>query len=200
MRNKRISTTVMVRAALLGTIACVLMQLSLSLPIFPGFLELDVSDVPALIAVITTGPLTGLLVSLIKNLLDPIIFGTSTGGLGNFANFVIGTALVVPIGLIYQRRKNISSYLLGSVVGIVTMVVVASLTNYFILLPLYSLMFMPIENIILMANSVNSLVTDIPTLILFTIVPFNLLKGIVTVLLGYMLYTVLKPVLRHIAI
>ncbi|MCL1986807.1 MAG: ECF transporter S component [Firmicutes bacterium] len=200
MENKSMSTAIMVRAALLGAIGTVLMQLSTPLAIFPGFLTLDVSDLPALIAAITTGPLTALLATLIKNLLDPIIFGTNTGGIGNFANFIMGAALVVPIGFIYQRNKTAMGYLLGGAVGIVTMVIAAVLTNYFILLPLYTELFIPMEAILSMANAVNSNVTDVFTLIILAIVPFNILKGGIVVTIGYALYRALKPVLRQLQI
>jgi riboflavin transporter FmnP len=188
----------MVRSALLGAIAAVLMQFDLRLPIFPGFLGLDVSDLPALIGAVTTGPLSAVLISLVKNLLDPIIFGTNTGGIGNFANFVMGVALVVPIGIIYQKRKNLSGYIIGGAVGIVSLVITACIVNYFILLPLYSELFIPMDTIISIANAVNSNVTDVFTLLLFAIVPFNLLKGGITVILGYILYRVLKPVFNQL--
>ena len=196
--KKKISTAVMVRSALLGAIAAVLMQFDLRLPIFPGFLGLDVSDLPALIGAVTTGPLSAVLISLVKNLLDPIIFGTNTGGIGNFANFVMGVALVVPIGIIYQKRKNLSGYIIGGAVGIVSLVITACIVNYFILLPLYSELFIPMDTIISIANAVNSNVTDVFTLLLFAIVPFNLLKGGITVILGYILYRVLKPVFNQL--
>lgn len=199
MQNKKMPTVVMIRAALLGAIGSVLMQFELRLPIFPAFLSLDISDLPALIGAITSGPLVGLLSSLIKNLLNPILFGTNTGGVGNFANFVIGTALVVPIGFIYQKRKNVFGYLIGSAVGIVTMVSVAVIMNYFVLLPLYSEIFIPMDRILEIANAVNSNVTDVFTLVLFAIVPFNLLKGGITVTLGYGLFRALTPILKKIS-
>ena len=198
--NRKISTNVMVRAALLGAVAAVLMQLSIRLPIFPGFLSLDVSDMPAIIGAITTGPLTGLLTLLVKNILDPIIFGTNTGGIGNFADFVMGAALVLPIGLVYKRRKNASGYIIGSAAGIVLLLIVSSIVNYFILLPLYSEIFIPMETIISIANAINSNINSVPTLILYAMVPFNLLKGSITVALGYGLYRALQPVLKQMSI
>lgn len=192
MQIKKLSTVAMIRAALLGAIGSVLMQFELRLPIFPAFLALDISDLPALVGAITTGPLVGLLTSLIKNLLNPILFGTNTAGVGNFANFVIGTALVVPIGFIYQKHKNIIGYLIGSVIGMATMLIVAVIMNYFVLLPLYSELFIPMDRILEIANVVNSNVTDVFSLILFAIVPFNLLKGGLTIALGYAVFKALN--------
>lgn len=194
--KKRMSTVTMVRISLLGVMGFILMQFDLRLPIFPSFLALDVSDLPGLIGALVMGPVAGIFISLIKNLLD-FITGSNTGGIGQFANFVIGISLIVPIGFVYQRRKNIQGYLIGSAVGIVCMVIVASLMNYFVLLPLFSRLFMPMETILYVASNVNSNVTNVYTLIIFAIVPFNLLKGGLTVALGFVLHKVLvKHLLR----
>jgi riboflavin transporter FmnP len=198
--NKKITTIIMIRAAVLGAISAVLMQFSLRLPIFPGFLSLDVSDLPAVVGAFTTGPLTGLLTLLVKNLVDPIVFGTNTGGIGNLADFIMGVSLVVPIGLIYKKRGDTLGYIMGSAVGIVSLVIVSSLVNYFILLPLFSRIFMPMERIIEIANAVNSRVTDIPSLILFAIAPFNFVKGMAVVILGFVIYRALSPFLSRLKV
>ncbi|MCL1885059.1 MAG: ECF transporter S component [Defluviitaleaceae bacterium] len=186
--TKKITTTIMVRAALLGAIAAVLMQFGLRMPIFPGFLSLDIGDLPALIGAITTGPLTGLLTLLIKNLINPIIFGTNTGGIGNFADFVMGAALILPIGIIFKKRKDNLGYIIGSAAGLVCLTIVASIMNYFVLIPLFSRIFMPMERILELAYAVNSNVTSLSTLILFAIIPFNLLKGTAVLILGFIIY------------
>jgi len=190
---------IMIRASILGAIGAVLMQFSFRLPIFPGFLSMDISGLPALIGAITTGPLTGIAVSLVKNLLDPLIFGTNTGGIGNFANFIMDTALVVPIGLVYKRRKDNIGYLAGGAAGIASLAVVAAIVNYYILLPLFSRIFMPMETIIGIANAVNSNVQSVFTLILFAIIPFNLIKGGLVVLVGFLLYQALRPILTRLS-
>ncbi|MCL1863888.1 MAG: ECF transporter S component [Defluviitaleaceae bacterium] len=191
-------TVIMVRAAILGAIATVLWQLRVSLPIFPGFLSLDVSDVPALVGAITTGPLTGLLVLLIKNLLDPLIFGTNTGGIGNLADFIMGASLVVPIGFIFKKRSDTIGYMLGAATGIVSLVVISSIVNYLILIPLYSRIFIPLETIISISHAINHRVVDVYTLILFAFVPFNLLKGGIVVTLGFVLYRALSPIMASL--
>ena len=196
--NQKIATKVMVRSALLGAASTVLMQFNIRLPIFPGFLQLDIGDLPAVVGAITTGPLTGFLTILIKNLLDPLIFGTTTGGIGNFANFVMGVSLVLPLGLIFKKYKSNKGYLLGSVVGLISLVISASIMNYFVLLPLFTRIFMPMETIIYIANEVNSSVTNVPTLILFAIVPFNLLKGTLVLAVGYIIFRTLRPMLKKL--
>ena len=199
MKNRKITTNVLVRVALLAVIATVIKQFGIRLPIFPGFLQLDVSELPAVIGAVISGPFVGFLVVLLKNILDPIIFGTNTGGIGNFANFIMGVSLVVPFAIVYQKRKDAIGYLIASAVGIVSLVIVASLVNYFIMLPLFTRLFMPMETIIGIANAVNSNVTNVFTLILFAIVPFNIVKGLLTMILGFALYRVLRPMFKAIS-
>jgi len=199
MKSRRITTNVLVRVALLAVIATIIKQLGIRLPIFPGFLQLDVSELPAIIGAVTSGPLVGFLVVLLKNILDPIIFGTNTGGIGNFANFIMGISLVLPFAFVYQRRKDTIGYLIGTAVGVVSLVIVSSLVNYFIMLPLFTRLFMPMETIIGIANAVNSNVTSVFTLILFAIIPFNLVKGLLTMILGFLLYKGLQPMFRAIS-
>ena len=182
----QMTTSLMVKVALLATIGFVLMQFELRLPIFPRFLALDISDVPGLVGAVFLGPVAGVFISLLKNLLDLLLTGSSSGGIGQFANFVIGASLVVPIGIIYRKYSTLPGYLAGGAVGLTSMVIVACLMNYFILLPLYSRLFMPMETILEMANAVNSSVTNVRGLILLAIVPFNLLKGGITIFLGYL--------------
>ncbi|MCL2387126.1 MAG: ECF transporter S component [Defluviitaleaceae bacterium] len=199
MFEKR-SVKVMVRASLLGSISVILKQLNITLPIFPSFLDLDISDVPAIVGAITTGPLTGLLIVLIKNLIDPILFGTTTAGIGNLGNFVMGSALVVPIGIVFQKRRDSLGYLLGGVLGILCTVIAAVFMNYFVLLPLFDRFFIPMETIIAIAHAVNSNVTSKFTLIIFAIIPFNLLKATLVVAIGFLIYRALRPVMERLRV
>ena len=100
---------------------------------------------PALIASFAFGPLSGVGVCLIKNLIN--LFTTTTGGVGELSNFILGCMLVIPAGLIYKCKKNRKFALLGSLVGAVCMAGMSFLTNYFIVYPIYT-NFMPIEQII----------------------------------------------------
>jgi len=190
-----LSVGAMVRIALLSVIGFILMQLDLRLPIFPAFLALDAGDVPCVIGAVVMGPLAGVTISLIKNLLDLIIMGTTTGSIGELANFVIGSFLIVPIGLICKKNKDPRRYLIGCAAGLPFMVLAACLMNYFVLLPMYSRLLFPMEKIIEITSRVNVYVTDVRSLITFAILPFNLLKGALTVTLGYVLYRALRPVL-----
>jgi riboflavin transporter FmnP len=143
------------------------------------------------------GPLTGVLVELAKNLLH--LPATHTGGVGELANFIIGSAFVGTAGLIYKRTKTQRNAYLGMAAGTAAMTVLASLINYFFLIPFYiQVMGLPIEVIINMVHeSGNTLVNDQRSLILFVFVPFNLFKGIVISFIVALVYKRISPLLHR---
>ncbi|OPL09538.1 MAG: hypothetical protein AVO33_06910 [delta proteobacterium ML8_F1] len=183
----------MIKISLMGVISLIIMFFEISLPIFPSFLKIDLSDIPALITGFALGPLAGVLVELIKNLLH--LFRTSTGGIGELGNFLVGAAYVWPAAFYYKRHKSKKGALTGMAIGTLAMGVMGGLANYFILLPFYET-FMPIELIVDMAAAVNPYVVDLKTLIYYTIVPFNLIKGVLIALVTLPLYKKISRVLH----
>lgn len=171
--------------ALLAAVASILMFLNFALPIFPSFIKMDISDVPALIATFAIGPHAGVLVELIKNTIN--LTHTATGGVGELANFSIGCAFVVPAGLIYRRNKTRRGAVTGLAVGLFCMTFTASVANYYVLIPLYSY-FIPMETIIGMYRAVNPYANTLFKAILMSVVPFNLLKGTLVAVLTLSLY------------
>ncbi len=193
--KQKFKTEVITRIALMSVISYLLILMNVPLPMFPTFLKIDLSDVPSLLTAISMGPAAGMLVQLIKNLLHS--FSTSTGGVGEIANFAMGTALILPLSLIYKNKKDNIGYVVGAIIGIITMTVCAILMNIYILFPLYGkVMGLSIESIIAMGTEVNMLITDFKTFVIFALAPFNILKGTITVLVSWSLYKYIKPVLR----
>lgn len=186
-------THFMVKVSLLSVIAFVIMLMEFPIPMFPSFLMLDLSDLPALVAGFALGPVAGISVELIKNLLH--LVKTTSGGIGELANFLVGVALVAPAAWIYALKKDKRHALLGLVVGILCMGIMGALANYFILLPFYSKMF-PMEVIVGMAAKVNPAVNSLWTLILYTVLPFNLVKGAVISVVTLLLYKHISPLLH----
>lgn len=180
------STNALVKIALLSVIAYILMLIELPIPFFPPFLKIDLSDMPALIGTFALGPLAGIVIELIKNLLH-LITKTSTGGVGELANFLIGASLVIPAGIMYARSKKKTTALFGMLLGTVLMAFVGGLANYYIIIPFYAKM-MPIEKIIEWSAAANGAIKDLKTLIIYGIVPFNLLKGSVISILTILIY------------
>lgn len=188
----------LVKVGMLSAVAFLLQLLEFPLGIFPAFLQIDFSDVPALLAGFSLGPAAGVVVELIKNILHLILKNSGTGGVGELANFLIGSAIVIPAALIYKRKHSRKMAIYGLVTGTLVMTLVGVLANLYILIPFYSTAFgMPIEAIVAMGSEVNAAVVDLQTLVLYGIVPFNLLKGIIVSLVTVLIYKRLSPILHR---
>jgi len=192
------SVKALTKIGALSAVAGVLMLLEMPLWFAPSFYKLDFSEIPVLIGAFALGPIAGMTIELIKILLNFVLNGTVTGGVGEIANFFIGCALVVPAGYIYKRNKNTKNAILGMVVGTLVLTVVGALLNYFLLLPVYAKVFgAPIQAFIDMGNALNPYIVDLKTFILFCVVPFNLLKGIVVSAITLLIYKRISPILHR---
>ncbi|SHJ59257.1 ECF transporter S component [Paramaledivibacter caminithermalis] len=180
------STNSLVKISLLSVISYILMLIDPPIPFFPGFLKMDLSDMPALIGTFALGPIAGVIIEFIKNLLH-LITRTSTGGVGEFANFLIGSSLIIPSGIFYAKNRKKSTALLGMLLGTILMAIVGGLANYYILIPFYAKV-MPLDKIIAWSASANAAIKDLKTLIIYAIVPFNLLKGIIISIFTILIY------------
>lgn len=176
------STNVMriAQIGMLAAIAVILMLFQIPLPFAPAFYQIDLSEVPVLIGSFAMGPIAGMMIELVKILLNLLINGTKTAGVGEVANFLIGCALCMPAGIIYRMNKTKKNAVIGLVVGTIFMTVVGSLLNAYVLLPAYALAFqMPIDGLVAMGSAINGNITDLMTFVLYAVAPFNLLKGVV---------------------
>ncbi len=181
----------------LTAIATVLMLFEFPLWFAPGFYKIDLSDVPILIGSFAIGPLAGLIMELIKNLLNLMINGTTTGGIGELSNFVIGCALVLPSALIYKRQKTKKGAVIGLVAGTVCLILAGSLLNAYVLLPVYAKVFhMPMDALVAMGTAINPNIKSLPAFILFAVAPFNLLKGVLASVLTLLIYKKVSPILH----
>ncbi len=188
------------RAAYIGifaAMAAVLMYFEFSLPFAPAFYQIDLSEVPVLICSFSMGPVSGVVCELVKIILKLLLKGTSTAFVGDFANFVIGCSFVLPATIVYHRFKSKKGALAGMATGTAVMTVFGSLFNAVYLLPAFSELYgMPLEAIIGMGTKVNGAINSVSTLVLFAVVPFNLLKGVVVSLLTFLLYKRIERLLR----
>lgn len=185
----------MTRVAILASAATILMLLELPVIFMPPFLKLDFSDIPAIIGAFALGPLAGCLIVLLKNILH--MSSTQTAGVGEMANFLVGTGFVVPAAFIYRIKKNRTGAMLALTVGTASMTLVAAAVNYWVLIPLYqSALHLPLEAIITMGRVANPLIVDLKTFIVFAIVPFNLFKGSIVSLITLVVYKKLSPILH----
>ena len=185
------------QVGMLGAIAVILMAFEIPLPFAPAFYKIDFSEVPVLIGCFTMGPLAGVGIELIKNLLHIVISGTQTAGVGEVANFLIGCAFIVPAGLIYHKKHTRTGALIGMASGTVLMTVIGGLMNAYVLLPVYAKAFgMPLNALVEMGTAINAKITSVSTLILFAVTPFNLLKGVLVSLIVFLIYKKISPIFR----
>ena len=181
--------------AMLSAVAYVLMFLDFSVPFMPGFIKMDLSELPALVGAFAMGPSCGIFVCLIKNLLHLTI--TSTGGVGELSNFLLGMAFVLPAGLIYKYKKNKKSALTGAITGMVVMGVLSVFSNYFLTYPIYY-NFMSQEAILSAYQAIVpwAKIDSILQCLIFFNMPFTMLKGLFSVVITMLVYKPLSPILK----
>jgi len=194
--RKNLKTATMVKVSLLGAISFVFMALEFTIPIFPAFLKFDISDIPSLIAGFALGPIAGIMVQFIKNIMNVAIMGTTTGGVGELSNFVIGSSFVATAALIYKHHKGIKSAIIACICGTLVMTILGVFSNYFVMLPLYS-KFIPMDKIVQMGSVVNPAIKDTFTLVLYGIVPFNIFKGLSISALTMLIYKKISILLKR---
>ena len=195
MQNSTSKVRVLTGTAMLGAVAAVLMYLEFPIPIMPAFVKLDVSELPALIASFAYGPVSGILVCLIKNLIK--LPGTSTAAVGELFNFVMGALFVGVAGLIYKRNKTRKGAIVGALLGALVMAVVSVPYNYFIVYPAYVVMYhLPLDAIIGMYQAINPNVNGLLACLLVFNLPFTFVKGALDAALCFLVYKPLSPILH----
>ncbi len=185
----------LVVTAMLGAVAFVLQLLEFPIPfLIPSFVQMDFSELPALLATFSIGPVSGVSVCLIKNVVK-VIFKTTTGGVGELCNFLIGAGLVVPAGLIYRKMKSRKGALIGALAGALCMGVLSIPINYFISYPIYTA-FMPLDVIIGMYQELIPSVNGLLSCLVIFNMPFTVLKGLLVTALCFLVYKPLSPLLH----
>lgn len=172
-------TNYLVKIGVLSAIAFVLQFMGGLLPKVSGFLEIEISDFPAVIGALSLGPVAGFLIELIKNVIHLTV--STTGYVGEFANLIVNGSFVLVIGLFYKFNKTKKGAILALVMGCIIMPLSAAAVNYFIMLPL----FMPT------AESAAKL-----SLVTTTITPFNFARAIALSVITMLCYKRLSPILH----
>ena len=195
MQNSTTKVRALTGTAMLGAVAAVLMYLEFPIPIMPAFVKLDVSELPALIASFAYGPVSGVLVCLIKNLIK--LPSTSTAAVGELFNFVMGALFVGVAGIVYKRNKTRKGAIVGALLGALVMAVVSVPYNYFIVYPAYVVMYhLSLEAIIGMYQAINPSVDGLLTCLLVFNLPFTFVKGVLDAVLCFLIYKPLSPILH----
>lgn len=174
---------------MMGAVSAVLMMLNFSVPFVPGFLKFDISELPALFAGFFLGPVSGCAVIVVKVLLKLLFQGSDTAYVGEAMNIMGSVCFVLPASLIYRWKHTKKGAVLAMVVSSVVVSIAFIFINAYIAFPLYSKLYgMPMEVIVGMGSAINPMITDVPTLMLFSVFPFNLFKHGVTSFVTYLIY------------
>ena len=190
-KGTRISVGVMTRVAILAAAASILFLIEI--PIV-AFYKLDLSNIPVLLGAFSMGPVPGLVILAIKSAIG--LLHSSSAGVGELADFVMGAALVIPAAVIYHRNKSRKNAIIGMAVGTVCMVVVGVLMNKWVMLPFYMGAFHMDMDGIIRAAGVAGVDSEWKLLLLVT-GPFNLLKGVALSLVTALIYKPLSPILHE---
>lgn len=193
---RRSSARNMAVTAMLAAVATVLMFLDFSLPMFiPAFVKMDISELPALLASFSLGPVYGIVVCLIKNLFN-LLFHGSTGGIGELCNFLLGAAFTGVAGLIYQHKKTRKMAVIAALAGAAAMALVSVPVNYFISYPVYAKLFGGLDNIIAAYQALRPGTNGLLECLVVFNLPFTLVKGLIDAVLCFLIYKPLSPILH----
>ena len=191
-------TKKLVVISMLSATAVILMLFEFPLPfIAPSFYEIDLSEIPVLVGTFAIGPFAGIVIEAIKILLNLLVNGSITGGVGELGNFIVGVLYILPAGLIYKKIKTKSGALLGLVIGSVVMVISSCFVNAYILIPTYGkALGIPVQAFIDMGKAIHENIDSLWKLVLLCVAPFNAIKVFITSLIVMFIYKPLKPILK----
>lgn len=185
----RMNTGYLVRIAILSAVAFVVMYIEFPLgTLFPTFLQIDFSEIVVFVGGVALGPVAVIIIELLKNILHFFLKG-STFGIGEVANFIVGIALILPPVILVRRSKELKSGIFGFAIGIISMVVVASVLNYFVFLPLYKTV-MNFDITYIFPTKWDS--------ILYAFAPFNAIKGLIIAVPSLIMLKYIQPILKNL--
>ena len=200
-KNNPMTTRFIARTAVFAAISIILYTvpfLKFSLPIFPAFLEIHLDEIPALMAGFAYGPLSGLLVILVKTVVKLPLTGTA--GVGELADFIYSAVFVIPAAFIYKKYRTIKGALISLLVATVVQVTVSSFVTTFFMLDMYSILYnLPKAAILGMCQKINPAITDLGfPFLLMVALPFNALKDAIVVVVTFILYKRLRLLFKKI--
>lgn len=194
--NTMIRTKDMTKIGMLSVIGFILMYFQLPLTfVAPPFMKLDISDLPVLVGAFTMGPVFGIIIAALKNILALIFKGTMTAGVGELSNFIVSATFAFVSSYIYRKHKTYKWAILSLTVGVVFMTVLAMMSNYFVVFPLYGKV-MPMDAIIAMGSAITSKITGLFTMMIYSVLPFNLIKGFATSAMMMLVYKKVSPLFK----
>lgn len=184
-------------AGVLGAVSALLMVLEFPVPFVPPFVKFDFSELPVILGGCMMGPAAGAFAAVIKVALNFLLNGTTTMGIGELANLWGSLCYVLPAALFYGRWRTKSGAAVALLAGTVCASLLIVLGNYLVFFPAYArLLGLKMETIVSVGHAANPSVTNLYTMMIYSLLPFNLFKYGVTSLLAFMMYKRLKRFLR----
>lgn len=193
--NKKVNVRAIAVIGIMSAVAAVLQFLEFPIPLVPSFIKFDFSDLPGLITAFAFGPVAGILVSLIKNVIHLLV--TQSGGVGELANFIIAAFFTGTAGLVYKLNKTRKGALIAALCGSFSSAVAGIAANYFIIYPIYYKIAMPKEAILGMYQAILPSVNSIFKSLLIFNLPFTFVKGLIISLICFLIYKKLSPILKE---
>lgn len=193
--KKQIDTRTIAAVGVLTAVAVVLQYLEISIPLVPSFLKLDFSDLPELLGAFAFGPLAGILITFLKNLIHMLV--SQSGFVGELSNFLLAIVFVSAAGLIYKRKKTKAVALLAGLSGSAAMAIACIPINYYIIYPMYyKILGLSEEAVLGMCRAILPSVKSIFQSLLIFNLPFTLVKGILCIIIAMLIYKPLSPILK----
>lgn len=194
-KNSIIKTRNIAVIAIMSALGTILMYLEFPIPVMPGMIKFDFSELPALITSFAIGPFAGVVVCLLKNILH--LLASQSAGVGELSNFLLGAFFSFTAGMIYKNHKTRKSALAGSVAGSTVMAVTSLIVNRFIIFPIYiKAMGMTDEIILSMYQEIMPGCNSLMKAILIFNVPFTFVKGIICSVITFMIYKKISPIIK----
>lgn len=189
----------MILIAMLGAISGILMILDFNVPFVPVFIKFDISDLPIIVGGYLMGVVPAILIGLLKIIINLLINGTTTMFIGEIANFLLSILYALPAVLYYEKHKTRQGKIIGLILSTMIVSIVGIIINLLLLFPIYlKLLGLSVDDIVQMASALNPLVKNLPTMVVFTLLPFNLLKYGINSILCYVVVKKMKVLIKNI--
>lgn len=191
---KKLNVRQLTAIGMLTAVSWVLYLFGFKIPVVPSFLTMDFSELPAVIASLTMGPMAGVLVCFLKNFLHLLI--SHTMWVGELSNFILGVAFVIPVGLIYKKHKTKSGAVIALLGGAIIMALISVPSNYFLIYPLYDAIAFPMDVIVGMYTALFPKLDTLLKCLVAVNVPFTFFKAIVSVIVTLLVYKPLSRIIK----
>ncbi|MBR5136761.1 MAG: ECF transporter S component [Clostridia bacterium] len=183
----------------LSALAAVAMVIKFPVPWAPAFYKMEFSEVICLIGGFILGAPAAIAIEFVKIMVNFLLDGTTTAGIGEISNFLMGCSFVVPATIIFRRKRTIQSAIAGVAIGTGSLIFVSCVLNYFLLIPTYAKVFgIPMSVIIGMGSAIFSSVDGLLSFVLTCVLTFNFSKGVISAILGVLLFKYLPSKVKKI--